>query len=91
MYSELTALDASWFTSQGRTLRKLPSHNASTTIKMEMNTVINPQLCDISCSLSGNLDLWGRFPGYTKISERASRQTLLVYEVPDTFILHMIA
>jgi hypothetical protein len=55
---------------------------------MEMNAPINPQLCDLSCTLSGNLDPlpdewkifpWSRFPGYT-ISERAGRQTSWVWE-----------
>jgi hypothetical protein len=57
-------------------------------VKMEMNAPINPQLCDLSCTLSGNLDPlpdewkifpWSRFPGYT-ISERAGRQTSWVWE-----------
>ena len=67
MYSELTALDASWFIPRDalletfhRTMHLLPS------VKMEMNTAINPQLCDLSCTLSGNLDPlpdeWKIFP-----------------------------
>src|ERR1700710_1016864 len=57
-------------------------------VKMEMNAPINPQLCDLSCTLSGNLGSlpdewkifpWSRFPGYT-ISERAGRQTSWVWE-----------
>jgi hypothetical protein len=64
------------------TMHLLPS------IKMEMDAPINPQLCDLSCSLPGNLDPlpdewkifpWSRFPGYT-ISERAGRQTSWVWE-----------
>lgn len=64
------------------TMHLLPS------IKMEMDVPINPRLCDLSCSLPGNLDPlpdewkifpWRRFPGYT-ISERAGRQTSWVWE-----------